>query len=146
MKINKQQLKIFCLTIIVLNIISLILGLIYYAMVTTRLWWLWNVQGIIMFLTWLLNMLLVYINDRILIKSHVIGKKLNRVSYYSLGFTIIAMFLLFFHTFIVSFVDNSLIIDLILALVAFIGIAAFSIVLALLDIKNLEDRGVWKIE
>ena len=146
MKINKQQLKIFCLTIIVLNIISLILGLIYYAMVTTRLWWLWNVQGIIMFLTWLLNMLLVYINDRILIKSHVIGKKLNRLSYYSLGFTIIAMLLLFFHTFIVSFVDNSLIIDLILALGAFIGIAAFSIALAHLDIKNLEERGVWKIE
>ena len=146
MKINKQQLKIFCLTIIVLNIISLILGLIYYAMTTTGLWWLWNVQGIIMFLTWLLNMLLVYINDRILIKSHVIGKKLNRLSYYSLGFTIIAMLLLFFHTFIVSFVDNSLIIDLILALVAFIGIAAFSIALAYLDIKNLEERGVWKIE
>ncbi len=146
MKINKQQLKIFCLTIIVLNIVSLILGLIYYAMTTTGLWWLWNVQGIIMFLTWLLNILLVYINDRILIKSHVIGKKLNRLSYYSLGFTIIAMLLLFFHTFIVSFVDNSLIIDLILALGAFIGIAAFGIAMALLDIKNLEERGVWKIE
>ena len=146
MKINKQQLKIFCLTIIILNIISLILGLIYYAMTTTGLWWLWNVQGIIMFLTWLLNMLLVYINDRILIKSHVIGKKLNRLSYYSLVFTIIAMLLLFFHTFIVSFVDNSLIIDLILALGAFIGIAAFGIALAYLDIKNLEERGVWKIE
>ncbi|GAG58730.1 unnamed protein product [marine sediment metagenome] len=146
MKINKQQLKLFCLTIIVLNIISLVLGLIYYAMVTTRLWWLWNVQGIIMFLSWLLNILLVYINDRILIKSHVIGKKLNRLCYYSLVFTIIAMFLLFFHTFIVSLVDSSLIIELVMSLGAFIGIAAFGIALAYLDIKNLEERGVWKIE
>lgn len=146
MKIKKHQLKIFCLTLIGLNIISLVIGLIYYAIASTRLWWIWNVQGIIMFLSWLLNMFLVYINDRILIKSHVIGKKLNRLSYYSLGFTIIAMLLLFFHTFIVSFVDNSLIIDLILALGAFIGIAAFSIALAYLDIKNLEERGVWKIE
>ena len=146
MKINKQQLRMFCSTTIVLNIVSLVLGLIYYAISTTQLWWLWNVQGVIMIISWLLNMLLVYINDRVLIKSNEIGKRINLLSYIFLVYTIIAMFMLFFYTFIVSFVDISTSIVIVLALSGFIGIAVFGIILAYLDIKNLENRSVWKIE
>ena len=146
MKINKQQLRMFCSTTIVLNVVSLVLGITYYAVSTTQLWWLWNVQGVIMIISWLLNMLLVYINDRVLIKSNEIGKRINLLSYIFLVYIIIAMFLLFFYTFIVSFVDISTSIIIVLALSGFIGIAVFGIVLAYLDIKNLENRGVWKIE
>ena len=146
MKINKQQLRMFCSTTIVLNIVSLVLGLIYYAISTTQLWWLWNVQGVIMIISWLLNMLLVYINDRVLIKSNEIGKRINLLSYIFLVYTIIAMFMLFFYTFIVSFVDISTSIVIVLAFSGFIGIATFGILLAYLDIKNLENRSVWKIE
>lgn len=146
MKINKNQLKIFCIVLIVLNLISVILGVIYYALSTTALWWLWNLQGIIMIISWLFNMLLVYINDRVLNKSDRIGRKINLLSYLFLVFTIIAMLLLFFYTFIGSLVDFSLIIDFILALLAFIGIAIFGISLAYFDIKNLENRSVWKFE
>ena len=146
MKINKQQLRKFCSTTIVLNVVSLVLGVIYYAISTTQLWWLWNVQGVIMIISWLLNMLLVYINDRVLIKSNEIGKRINLLSYIFLVYTIIAMFMLFFYTFIVSFVDISTSIVIVLALSGFIGIAVFGIILAYLDIKNLENRSVWKIE
>lgn len=146
MKINKQQLRKFCSTTIVLNVVSLVLGVIYYAVSTTALWWLWNVQGVIMIISWLLNMLLVYINDRVLIKSNEIGKRINLLSYIFLVYTIIAMFMLFFYTFIVSFVDISTSIVIVLALSGFIGISVFGIVLAYLDIKNLENRSVWKIE
>ena len=99
-----------------------------------------------MIISWLLNMLLVYINDRVLIKSNEIGKRINLLSYIFLVYTIIAMFMLFFYTFIVSFVDISTSIVIVLALSGFIGIAVFGIVLAYLDIKNLENRSVWKIE
>ncbi len=146
MKINKQQLRKFCSTTIVLNVVSLVLGVIYYAISTTQLWWLWNVQGVIMIISWLFNMLLVYINDRVLIKSNEIGKRINLLSYIFLMYTIIAMFMLFFYTFIVSFVDISTSIVIVLALSGFIGIAVFGIVLAYLDIKNLENLSVWKIE
>lgn len=146
MKINKNQLKIFCIVLIVLNLISVILGVIYYALSTTALWWLWNLQGIIMIISWLLNMMLVYINDRVLNKSDRIGRKINLLSYSFLVFTIIAMLLLFFYTFIGSLVDFSLIIDFILALLACIGIAIFGISLAYFDIRNLENRSVWKFE
>ncbi len=146
MKINKQQLRKFCSTTIVLNVVSLVLGVIYYAVSTTALWWLWNVQGVIMIISWLLNMLLVYINDRVLIKSNEIGKRINLLSYIFLVYTIIAMFMLFFYTFIVSFVDISTSIVIVIALSGFIGISVFGIVLAYLDIKNLENRSVWKIE
>ena len=146
MKINKQQLRLFCSTIIVLNVVSLVLGVIYYAISTTQLWWLWNVHGVIMIISWLLNMVLVYINDRVLIKSNEIGKRINLLSYIFLVYTIIAMFMLFFYTFIVSFVDISTSIVIVLAFSGFIGIATFGILLAYLDIKNLENRGVLKIE
>jgi len=146
MKINKLHLKTFCLIIIVLNLITAVLGVLYYALSTTRLFLLWNLQGIIMYISWLLNILLVYINDRILIKSDSKGKKMNLLSYGFLAFIIFAMFFFTIHSLTTSFIDPPMIITYALALLALIGIAIFGILLAYLDIKNLENRGVLKFE
>ncbi|MGB5911928.1 MAG: hypothetical protein WBH31_12105 [Promethearchaeia archaeon] len=146
MKITKQQLKYFCLIVIVLNLVSAILGVLYYALSTTTLFWLWNLQGIIMFISWILNLLLVYINDRILMKSDTMGKKMNLLSYGFLAFIIFAMFFFTIHSLTTSFIDPPMIISYFLALFALIGIAIFGILLAYLDIKNLEKRGVLNVE
>jgi len=146
MKIPKQKLKYFCLIVIVLNLVSAILGVLYYALSTTTLFWLWNLQGIIMFISWILNLLLVYINDRILMKSDTMGKKMNLLSYGFLAFIIFAMFFFTIHSLTTSFIDPPMIISYFLALFALIGIAIFGILLAYLDIKNLEKRGVLNVE
>lgn len=146
MKLHKSLLKYFCIIIIILNACSVVFGVMYYAFSTTQLFWLLNFIGIVIFISWLLNMLLVYLNDRFIIKSNEKGKKLNLLCYGFLGFTIIAMLFLFLHTFLLSFIGTSLTITVILALVAIIGIAIFGILLAYFDIKNLENRGVWKFE
>ncbi|MFX0026059.1 MAG: hypothetical protein ACFE8M_06565 [Candidatus Hermodarchaeota archaeon] len=146
MKITKQQLKYFCLIVIALNLVSVILGIFYYALSTTAFFWLWNIQGIIMFISWILNLLLVYINDRILMKSEIMGRKMNLLSYGFLAFIIFAMFFFTTHSIITSFIDPPMLISYILALLALIGIAIFGILLAYLDIKNLERRGVLKVE
>ncbi|MFX0137983.1 MAG: hypothetical protein ACFFDN_30355 [Candidatus Hodarchaeota archaeon] len=146
MKITKQQLRYFCLIVIVLNLVSVILGVFYYAFSTTTLFWLWNIQGIIMFISWLLNILLVYINDRVLMKSDAIGKKINLLSYGFLAFIIFAMFFFIIHSLTTSFIDPPLLISYVLALLALIGISIFGVLLAFLDIKNLERRGVLNVE
>ena len=146
MKLNKLQLKTFCLITIVLNLISAILGVLYYALSTTRLFWLWNLQGIIMFISWVLNLLLIYINDRILMKSDIMGRKMNLFSYGFLAFIIFAMFFFTIHSLTTSFIDPPIIVTYALALLALIGIAIFGVLLAYLDIKNLENRGVLKVE
>ncbi|MFW9946004.1 MAG: hypothetical protein ACFFDX_04160 [Candidatus Odinarchaeota archaeon] len=146
MKITKQQLKYFCLIVIALNLISMILGIFYYVLSTTALFWLWNIQGIIMFISWILNLLLVYINDRILMKSEIMGRKMNLLSYGFLAFIIFAMFFFTINSITTSFIDPPIIISYILALLALIGIAIFGILLAYLDVKNLEKRGVLKVE
>ena len=146
MKLNKLLLKTFCLIIIVLNLINAILGVLYYALSTTRLFWLWNLQGIIMFISWVLNLLLIYINDRILMKSDIMGRKMNLVSYGFLAFIIFAMFFFTIHSLTTSFIDPPIIVTYALALLALIGIAIFGVLLAYLDIKNLENRGVLKVE
>ncbi len=146
MKITKLQLKYFCLIVIVLNLVSAILGVLYYALSTTTLFWLWNLQGIIMFISWILNSLLVFINDRILMKSDNMGKKINLLSYGFLAFIIFAMFFFTIHSLTTSFIDPPMIITYVLAFLALIGIAIFGILLAYLDIRNLENRGVLKVE
>lgn len=146
MKINKIQLKYFCWIIIIFNLITAVLGVLYYTLSTTRLFWLWNLQGILMFISWILNLLLVYINDQILIKSDNIGKKMNLLSYAFLAFIIFGMFFFTIHSLTTSFIDPPIIVTYALALLALIGIAIFGILLAYLDIRNLENRGVWKFE
>jgi hypothetical protein len=85
MKINKRQFKIFCLIVVALNVISVSLGLLYYALLTTTLLWLWNLQGIVMLISWLLDIILIYINDRMLISTEILGQKINHICNYFLG-------------------------------------------------------------
>ena len=146
MKLNKQQLKTLSFIIIVFNLISIILGILYYAVPTTILFWLWNLTGIIMFISWLLNTLLIYVNDRIVMKSDTTGKKINLLCYGFLVFIIITMLLLFFNTLTLSFIANISILITSWALLSIIGVAIFGIILAYMDIKNLVNRGVWKFE
>ena len=146
MKINKQQLKALCLLVIILNLISACLGVIYYSLQTRKLFWLWNLQGSIMFASWFLNILLVYINDRMLMKKDPIGRKINNFCYYSLVFMIIAMLLFFYHNLTISFISALSIVNIALPLMSLIEIAIFSVVLAYFDIKYLENQGVWKFE
>jgi len=79
-------------------------------------------------------------------KSDTMGKKMNLLSYGFLAFIIFAMFFFTIHSLTTSFIDPPMIISYFLALFALIGIAIFGILLAYLDIKNLEKRGVLNVE
>ena len=146
MKINKQQLKIFCLVIILMNLVSTVLGVVYYAVPLITLFWLWNFQGIVMLISWFLNVLLIYINDRLLVKSDDTGRKINLICYLFLVFIIIAMLLLFNYSYTFSYGGSITLINITMSIFAIFVIAIFGIILAYFDIKNLENRGVWKFE
>jgi mannose/fructose/N-acetylgalactosamine-specific phosphotransferase system component IIC len=79
-------------------------------------------------------------------KTDTIGKKMNYLSYGFLAFIIFAMFFFTIHSLITSFIDPPMIISYALALLGLIGIAIFGTLLAYLDIKNLEKRGVLNVE
>jgi hypothetical protein len=146
MKLKNSLLKYFFISIIGFNACSAIFGIIYYSIPTTRLFWLWNIIGIVMFINWLLDMFLIYLNDRLVIKSNEIGKKINLLCYFLLVFTIIAMLFLVMHAFLQYFLGVVSLLGVILALIGILGISLLSIWLSYLDINNLENRSVWKSE
>jgi len=67
MKLNQDQVKKYSFLTIILNIINAILGIIYFAVPIYSV--IWDIFGVIMIITWLVNFGLLYINDQLLIKS-----------------------------------------------------------------------------
>ena len=99
-----------------------------------------------MFISWVLDITLVYLNDRLIVKSNEVGRMINLISYGLLGIIIIGMLFLFFHSFLQYFLGEATIVGIILALVGIIGISLAGMWLSYLNVKNLDNQEVWKLE
>lgn len=153
MKPTLNQFKYFCFTLLTLNIITAFWGTVYF--ITTYLMessysFLWNVFGFIIIITWLGNLGLLYINDKLIHKNKPIGKKINDICNYFLIFYIIAMILLLLSNVLlsatISTAPTASIPPLVLASIGFYGISVFGIYLTYLNINNLETHELWKFE
>ncbi len=85
---------------IILNIISAGLGILYLARLALPL--LWDVFGILLLVTFFLNLLVLYLLDKIIDKTTVIGKRLNWWSFGVLILIIFAMYAIVGANFLIS--------------------------------------------
>lgn len=81
-----------------------------------------------------------------ILKANIIGKKINRFSYYMLIFIIISMGVYTLYSLTSAYLASSPLMFLILALIALIGIATFGVLLAYFDIINIDNRSVMHFE
>lgn len=148
MKLKKEQFKIYNFFILLINLITLVLGIIYFTYPICSI--LWDILGVIMIIAWFGTFGLIFINDLVLVKIDKIGKKINHFCYYCLVFYVLAWIFLLINAGLSSIVHTAdMAMFTILGLITYIGffgMALFGIYLAYLDIKYLENRGAWNLE
>ena len=87
---------------ILLSAISLSLGILYFFLPTNSI--LYDLFGIVFFISWILNATLVYFTDIFLNKNIHTGKRINRISYYYLALFIASILLMVFGVIFSAFV------------------------------------------
>ncbi|GAI63989.1 unnamed protein product [marine sediment metagenome] len=107
-----------------------------------------DIFGVILIASWLFNILILLIDDSYLNKSTVIGKKLNRLTYYNIILFIIGVLLIMWGVILTAFIlDRFLfVIAFLMIIIGFFGIEMVSLQLALTTFLNIDNRGVWKFE
>ncbi len=148
MKLKKEQFKIYNFFILLINLITLVLGIIYFTYPICSI--LWDILGVIMIIAWFGTFGLIFIIDLVLVKTDKIGKKINHFCYYCLVFYVLAWIFLLINAGLLSIVhtaDRAMFTILgLITYIGFFGMALFGIYLAYLDIKYLENRGAWNFE
>ncbi|MHA1294534.1 MAG: hypothetical protein ACTSQJ_17985 [Promethearchaeota archaeon] len=146
--IKQNLFKKLSYIIIFLNISTIICGIIYFIIPIYSIFW--DIFGVLMVLTWILNFFLIYITGELLKKSNEIGKRINQMCYIFIVFFIIAMLLFVISDLLLSITTETnaiwLFLFVIPVYIGFFGISLFGIYFSYFNLKNLENRGVWKFE
>ncbi len=131
---------------IFLHILSCAFGILYFSFSVNS--FIFDIFGVILIASWLLNILILLIDDSYLNKSTVIGKKINRLTYYNIVSFIIGVLLILWGVILTAFILNGYIfvIAFLMIIIGFFGIEMVSLQLALTTFLNIDNRGVWKFE
>jgi len=141
LKFREKRFKLLCEVLIILNILSAVSGALYFILATTTMIWLWNLFSIIWLATWILNIIVIYTNNLLVIKSNRIGKKINRWGYYELIFIIISMGIFILNNLTSAYTASVPLTIHLFALLALIGMAVFGVILPYFDIQYITDKG-----
>ena len=131
---------------IFLHILSCAFGILYFSFPVNS--FIFDLFGVILIASWLLNILILLIDDTYLNKSTVIGKKLNRLTYYNITLFIIGILLILCGVMIAAFILDGFLLYLafLMIILGFFGIEMISLQLTLATFLNIDNRGVWKFE
>ncbi len=149
-EVPKKILNNSCFLSIFLNILTICFGISYFIISIQSI--LLDIFGVILVLSWLMNILILYLDDKYLNKNNEIGNSLNHIMYYYIFFFIIGILLIMLSIFISNFLligDFSLILAVILDIdlfIGFIGIGIFGIYLAIKTLSLIDRRGVFSFE
>ena len=154
MKYNFRKIKkIFSIknvssALIILNLACIVLGLLYFIIPIYTL--IWDIFGIILFITLFGNLLLVYLNMLKLNKTTNLGNRLNLACYIYLIFIIFGMLLIPISNFLISIAYSNKIIDNLgiytIVLFFYFGILIYGESIAFIDYKNRDNRGIWDLQ
>jgi len=143
----KKSLNIVCKLSILLNILTLCFGVGY--MIIPVHTFILDFFGLILILSWMLNIIIIYLDDLYLKKTSVIGKRINHLSFYYIIIFIIALLVMVFNLLFINLIVEEEILLFIANLWILFGFSLISGVGILLGIEtllNLEKRGVWDFE
>lgn len=145
---NTFSIKKVSLTLIILNLACVIFGILYLVIPIYTL--IWEIFGIILFITLFGNILLMYLNTIRLNKTSKLGNRLNLASYIYLVFIIFGMLVIPISNFLISIIYSSSIIGNIgiygLVFFFYFGILIFGGSMAFINYKNIANRGLWDLE
>jgi hypothetical protein len=132
---------------LILNLTSIILGIIYLAIPIYSI--LWDVFGVILMINLFNNFLLVYLTSICLNKTTKLGNKINYYCYVYLIFAIFAMLFMALGNFLIAIIyENVSFITIILYFIVFFGyfgFFGFGGLIAYVDVKNLDNRELWDV-
>lgn len=146
----KNLLDKSCKLSAVLNLLTICFGIAYFIIPVHSI--MLDIFGVILFASWLMNIFIIYVVDKYLVKSTEKGRKINIFLFYYIGFFLIGILLMVMSVAISNFlmigVGESIIflivsIDM---LVGLLGIAALGVYLSILTYTNLEKTGVFIFE
>ncbi|NHJ24712.1 MAG: hypothetical protein EAX89_09060 [Candidatus Lokiarchaeota archaeon] len=91
---------------------------------------------------------MVYFEDKYLIKSTEIGKRINRNSYYFIASFIIGILLILFGIIFTTFILEGFlyILGYIMNISGFFLISGYIVHFSLITYENIDKEGVWKFE
>lgn len=134
-------------TMLILNLTSMILGIVYLATMFNYTV-VWDIFGIIYLVTLFGNSLLVYLNSIKLNKQNKIGNRLSLMGYLYLTLTILAMIGMFLGNFLYSVTYapelGANLISLIIVYLSFFGLLGYGALFAYVNIKNIGREEIWK--
>ena len=144
--IPKKLTKSFSQIGIFLHILSCVFGILYFSFPVNS--FIFDIFGVILVASWLFNILILLIDDSYLNKSTIIGKKLNRLTYYNIVLFIIGVLLILWGVILTAFILNGFLffIAYLMIIIGFFGIELNSLQLTLATFLNIDIRGVWKFE
>ena len=144
MRFQKHQMNYYSIITLGMNIVSIIMGIFYFVIGPDLIFGV--LFGIILVISWFLDIGLVLLDDFNLIKSTPTGKKLNRLGFGYIGFQMIALFCIVAGIFLVNADWMTPLIQYLLVCIGFFGFFLFGSILAYMNIKILNNREVWKFE
>ena len=147
-KVNKYfTIKNVSYFTLILNLVSIVFGLIYLLVETYNI--AWDIFGVIILITYFSNILLIYVNTINLNKTTKLGNRLNLLCYIYLVFTIFSMLfiaisnLLIEVSYATGIIENSGLYGWLFG--GYFGLLTFATIIAYLDIRNLGNRELWDL-
>jgi len=131
---------------IFLSPFSLSLGIFYFFLPVNSI--LYDLLGIALILSWFLNAALVYFSDVYLNKSHTVGKRINRLSYYYLTLFIASILLMIFGVIFSAFIIGGPVYVLgnLMIISGFLITILYGFHFCIVTFTNINNRGVWNFE
>ena len=139
--IPKKNINFCCKASVLLNALTINFVIVYFIIPISTI--IHDIFGLVLIVSWLLNILLIHQIDKRIIKTSDIGKKINRYSFVYIIVFIVGILLLAFGVILLSFPIMSILLSYTLILAGSISISGLGLMLAVITSSNLEKRGVW---
>ena len=137
----KKNINFCCKASFLLNALTINFVIVYFIIPISTI--IHDIFGLVLIVSWLLNILLIHQIDKRIIKTSDMGKKINRYSFVYIVVFIAGMLLLTSGVTLLSFPLISVVLSYALILAGSISISGLGLMLAVIISSSLEKRGVW---
>lgn len=144
MRIKKKQMNNYFLITFGLNLATMVMGILYFVIGPDLIFGF--LFGIILVISWFLDIGLVLLDDFKLAKNNATGKILNRLGYCFVFFQIFGAFCMVGGLFLLNADWTSALVHYSLIFISFFGFFLFGSILAYLNIKKLDIPEAWNFE
>jgi len=135
-------------SLIILNLTSIVLGIIYLAIEVYNI--VWDIFGVILLITLFGNILLVYLNTTQINRTTKLGNRINLLCYFYLVYMVFAMLFMVGGNMLIQMNYESDILSNLrhyfMLFAGYFGVLGFALIIAYLDFKNLDNREIWDLQ